>query len=112
MSDIIEIDKRVSVLEVEVENMEISLKKLDRNIENNGQITLQIKERLDKQNGAIPHLSEMVKNMAAQQEKMMSSLTSEKVRHAGMDAKVTALWVLSAGIVTGVMGYAIKSIIG
>jgi prefoldin subunit 5 len=50
MIDINDLDKRISVLEVELENMEKSIMKMDNIIQDNYEGTLAIKERLDKWN--------------------------------------------------------------
>lgn len=92
--------------------MEATLRRLEQNIADNTGFTLQIKERLDKQNGLIPHMSDAVKAMAARQETMMKQLNSDAVSDAGTRAKMGIIWAMVGAIGMAVLGYVLKGFLG
>ena len=97
-----ELNERVSILEVKFENMEDTLKRLMNNHAEHFDTTLQIKERLDKQNGAIPHMSEDIRAMTLTQNKMFSRMNSDKIKSENLDVKFKILWAglaIAAGAV-------------
>jgi chromosome segregation ATPase len=107
-----ELDKRVTILEVELKNMSTSLNKLDKIIEENTEITFQIKEKLDKQNGAIPHLSEMIKQIATRQEQIADKLNTSIVGTLMYKTKTKVMWGMLAVIGISLTGIVLKSILG
>lgn len=107
-----EINERVSVLEVEFSNMKESLNKLSTALDKNSEVTFEIKERLDKQNGLIPHMAESVKAMSDRQEEMMDRLNEEAVHAASTKVKMKILWAIAGTVGAALLGYLLKGIIG
>lgn len=107
-----ELNERVSVLEVKIENMEETLKRLDINQKEHAEITLQIKERLDKQNGLIPHMAESVREIADSQKELMKQMNAEAVDDASAKVKLGILWALVGAIGMGLLGYVLKGFLG
>lgn len=107
-----ELNERVSILEVKFENMEEALKRLDVSLADNTGLTLQIKERIDKQNGLIPHMAESVKAMSEIQHQMMAKMNDEAVSEASTKVKVKILWAIVAALGTGLLGYVLKGFLG
>lgn len=94
-----EVSERVSVLEVKVENVEKALSKLSDSQKEHFETTLQIKERLDKQNGAIPHIQEDMRGLVDTQEKILSRLNKDSIRNANLSIRVKLLWsTLAIGV--------------
>lgn len=115
MVDFNEIDKRVSVLEVEFINMKNSLESLDEALLKNNELTLAIKERIDKQNGILPHMAESVRLMSTKQEKMMERLNENSINNAKYSTKLRVLWGILGAVGTGFVTlfiYLLKSIVG
>lgn len=92
--------------------MEEGLKRLDSSITDNTGLTLQIKERLDKQNGLLPHMAESIKAMSNVQGQMMKQMNEEAVSEASTKVKLGILWAVCAAIGMGVVGYVLKGFLG
>jgi len=103
-----EISARVSILEVKSENVEKTLEKLGANLSENYKVTIQIKERLDKQNGALPHLVDDVQDLKEVQSKMFNSLIQHVILDAENRTKLNILWGVIATIGVAVVGLVIK----
>ena len=108
MSDDNDLFSKVLVLEVRTENIEKTLEKLDINLSENYRATLQIKERLDKQNGAIPHLVEDVKELQKTQNILSDAFHKNVVSDTEQKTKLKILWGILATLGTAAMGMAIK----
>ena len=112
MSNVNELDKRVTVLEVELKNMTDSLTKLDKRIEENIEVTFQIKEHIDRQNGKLPYIVDMVNNISERQEQIADKLNSSIITSTGNHTKVKIMWGNFAIVSTGLLGFILKSILG
>jgi hypothetical protein len=91
-----------------VENIEKTLEKLDINLSENYRVTLSIKERLDKQNGAIPHLVEDVKELKHGQTALFDAIVKNSISDTENKTRVKILWGILATIGTAAIGFAIK----
>jgi hypothetical protein len=91
-----EMSERVSALEIKVENVEKSIQALSVNQKEHFELTLQIKERFDRQNGAIPHMQEDMSGLAEAQEKILSRMGKDSIRNANTSLKIKILWSLCA----------------
>lgn len=107
-----ELNERVSILEVKYDNMEDTLKRLDVSQKEHQEITLGIKEKLDKQNGIIPHMAESLRSMHELQNQIMNKMNSNAVGDAKTNIKLGILWAVSAAIGMGFVGYVIKGFLG
>jgi len=87
-----ECNSRISVLEVKSEILEKTLDKMDANLTDNYRVTLQIKERLDKQNGALPHLVEDVKELQKNQLTLLESFTKNTISDTESKTRLHILW--------------------
>lgn len=87
------LDKRISIIEVKYEVMREAIEKIDTNLEESYKITLQIKERLDKWNGSIPHMASDMKQLKENFEKKGND-------DKELSTKTKILW----GIVTTIGG--------
>lgn len=109
MSDL---NERVSIVEVKLENMDETLKRLHSNLESNTSLTLQIKERLDKQNGAIPHMAETMKLVLDEQKNLSSKLAEKAVDDAKASVKVKVMWGIILALGGGFLTFAIDLLKG
>lgn len=112
MVDINELDKRISVLETELENMEKSIMKIDVAVSENHEATMSIKERLDKWNGSIPHLVEDVKEVKGLQMKLLDKLNKNTIADKNREAKIKIMWGVFAAVGGALLSFAIKTLIG
>lgn len=92
-----DLEVRVSVLETEISNMEETLKKLDSRLEDNHNLTYDIKSRLDKQNGLIPHMSEDIKTLLTHHESL-----KENQLKVGLRVKI--LWGIVIALGSSITG--------
>jgi len=98
--DYYSIDKRLSILEVKYEAMNEAIEKIDANLEESYKVTLQIKERLDKWNGNIPHMASDVKELKETLAKREETLIKRDAEAKETSTKTKILW----GIVTTIGG--------
>lgn len=107
-----DLDKRISIIEAEFENMEKAVAKIDENLQENYKLTLQIKERLDKWNGSIPRMSEDIKSIQQTQDDISKSLTKNELsnakKHAAHETKMKVVWGIVSTIGVALAGYLIK----
>lgn len=87
-----ELIARIAIIEVKAENVEKTLEKMDMNLSENYRVTLQIKERLDKQNGAIPHLVEDVKELQKGQKELLDSVIKNTIADTESKTRLKILW--------------------
>ena len=111
MADVNELDKRISMLEVEFENLESNMAKMDVVVHENYESTLAIKERLDKMNGSIPHLVEDVKGMHEMQKQLLDAMTKNTIADAKKAVKLSILWSIAAAIVGAGFTILIKTLV-
>ena len=92
MSDLTDLDKRTAILEMELQNMKLAVEKIDTRLEDSLKATLEVKERLDRQNGAIPHMSETLKLILSEQKQISSQLAVNDIKDAGSQVKIKIMW--------------------
>jgi predicted nucleic acid-binding Zn-ribbon protein len=112
MANISDLDKRISVLETEFENMEKTVMKVESVVHDNYEGTIAIKERLDKWNGSIPHLAEDVKEMKSTQTELVRLLSEKAISDTKQAIKINIMWAVGAAIIGAAFSYAIKSLVG
>jgi hemerythrin superfamily protein len=114
--------ERMVAVEIKLENVEESLRRFETNLNSNTQATMQIKERLDKQNGAIPHMSEDIKTLMkvlsdhAEQEELdrktiidrLQKKSEEEVRNA---LKIKIMWAVVGFVCSGLGAYILNEIL-
>lgn len=111
MADVNELDKKVSVLEVEVSNVKGALENLSTLIDKNNEITSDIKTRLDKQNGLIPHMSEGIKHLMNKQEAVMEQVNQNSIKETATRIKVTIVWGFITAVGAGTFGFLLKTLL-
>lgn len=112
MPDINELSIKVSVLETEYENMVKTLDRLEKNLEGNSALVSQIKERLDKQNGLIPHMAESIKDMHSCQQELIKKLTANTIKDSAMNVKVKLMWGLVTALAGGLLYALLRIYVG
>jgi chromosome segregation ATPase len=112
MVDINELDKRITVLESEFENMEKSIMKIDVAVSENKEATMAIKERLDKWNGSIPHLVEDVQEVKGLQIQLLDKISKNNVADEKREVKMKIVWAAFAALAGAILSYTIKSLVG
>ena len=107
MSEITELDKRLSVLETKFE----SVNKLENKVDDTTHLILDIKERLDKMNGWIPHILEGMERLQEQQMKILQTcavrscgVVPEKQENTEIGVKLKILWGGVGVIATTILG--------
>jgi hypothetical protein len=98
MTTLSDLDRRISVLEAEVENMEKAIMKVETLVSDNYEGTLSIKERLDKWNGSIPHLVEDVKELRVMQVQLLDAVNKKSIADAKASVKVSIMWAAAAAV--------------
>jgi uncharacterized protein YoxC len=106
MSD--EITSRVSVLEVQMENTEKAIEKLDTTTSETYKATLSIKERLDKWNGTLPHILEAVKELQNSNKETNEKLTHNAIQDANTQSKTKVMWAIFGFLGTAIGGIILK----
>lgn len=96
-----DLSSRISVLEAKVSMLEKSVEKADQTMRDNYEVTTSIKERLDKQNGWLPHLIEDVQELKS----MIKVHTEHQVESA---IKVKIVWSIFGAIGASLIGIGIK----
>ncbi len=112
MTTLNDLDKRISVLETEFENMEKTIMKVETVIHDNYEGTLAIKERLDKWNGSIPHLAEDVKEMKGTQVELVKLLSEKAVMDGKQTQKMNIMWAIGAALIGAGLSIVIKLLVG
>jgi uncharacterized coiled-coil protein SlyX len=102
------LDKRISILEVKQEAMNETIEKIDASIEESYKISLQIKERLDRWNGSIPHMAEDLKELKETQASLNKALVKSEHDDKENSTKTKILWGIVTTIGGGLAGYLIK----
>lgn len=110
-TDINDLDKRISILETEFENMDNTITKMEVTVNENFESTLAIKERLDKWNGSIPHLVEDVKVANGKMDKVLEALNANTLADAKNSAKIKILWAVLAAAASSMLTLAIKLLV-
>ena len=110
--EINDLHTRVSVLETRFDNMEDVLSRFEKGMNDHAQITLQIKERLDKQNGLMPHMSEDIKALIKQQSEVSERMTHNEIREASRSVKVKIVWAVMGILGTGLLAFILKAVLG
>lgn len=98
-----EISERVSILEVKFENMEESLQRLSVSQKEYLDITMEIKERLDRQNGAIPHMVDDIRGVLETQSKILGRLNKDSQKAEALSFKMKIVWSILALVAGGVV---------
>jgi len=107
-----ELDTRVAVLEVKGEVQAEKLDKIEENLKETHSMVFSIKERLDKQNGAIPHMAEKIDKMSEvvyELKENQSAMQSEQTKDG---TKLHIIWGIGGIVGGGILSYAIKLLIG
>lgn len=110
-ADVNDLDKRISILETEFENMDNTITKMETTVSENYESTLAIKERLDKWNGSIPHLVEDVKVANGKMDKVLEALSANTVADAKNSVKIKVMWAILAAAASSLLTLAIKLLV-
>ncbi len=111
MTNLNDLDKRISVLEAEVDNMERTIMKIEVVVSDNYDGTLSIKERLDKWNGSIPHLVEDVKELRVMQIQLLDAVNARSVADAKSSVKTNIMWAATAAVIGAAFTMLIKLLV-
>ena len=76
--------------------MEESLERLSISQKEYLDVTMQIKERLDRQNGAIPHMVDDIKGVLETQAKILGRLNKDAQKAEALSFKMKILWSILA----------------
>jgi chromosome segregation ATPase len=111
MATLSSLDRRISVLEAEIENMEKTITKIESVIHDNYEGTLAIKQRLDTWNGSIPHLVEDVKELHVMQVELLEAVNKKSIIDAKTSVKLGIMWAAGAAIVGAGFSLVIKLLV-
>jgi len=105
-------EARVIVLESEMTHVKNAIDDLRETLEHNTEMTFHIKERLDKQNGAIPSIQENMKILLSEHRDLAKQVSDQATNQAKISVKTTILWAIVGVIGTGIAGYLMNIILG
>lgn len=92
MEDYSSLDKRISILEVKFNAMEKTIEKINDKLEQSYDVSIQIKERLDKWNGTIPHMAEDMKSLKENQTNLSKALIKNEINDEQHSTKMKVVW--------------------
>lgn len=96
-------ESRLAVLEVKNEVQDERFSRMENSVKETYNMVFQVKERLDKQNGAIPHLVEDVKNLTTKQDLMFGILNKNSQEDYKTKVKISILWgILGAASIAAI----------
>ena len=104
-------EARVIVLESEMSHVKDCLEDLSCQLQHNTEMTLHIKEKLDKQNGAIPGIQENVKLLLSEHRDLRKEVAKQTENQAKNGIKIKVLWGMAGVIATAIMSYVINLIL-
>lgn len=107
-----EVETRVAVLEVRGEMQEEKLNKIEENLKDTHSMVFSIKERLDKQNGAIPHMAEKIDEMSKVVYELKENQSEIKKEQTKDGTKLHIIWGVAGTIGGAILSYVIKLLIG
>lgn len=111
MSDLLnDLDKRLSILEMEFKNMQDAIEKIYSASEANKANTAEIRSRLDSWNGSIPHIYTAVKDIQNNQKHLNEALTNNKVNDATNETKIKILWSVIGALGVALLGSLVKTL--
>lgn len=83
---------RVVILETKTSSMEAKFEKMENRLEQTHELVLEIKERLDKQNGWIPHLQQDIKTLKDSQSQLNTILNKNGLEDKEQSTRVKVIW--------------------
>ncbi len=107
-----EIHTKIAVLEVKSEIHSEKLDKIEENLKDTHSMVFSIKERLDKQNGAIPHMAEKIDVMSEVVHELKHSQSQLQKEQTKDGTKLHIIWGIAGTIGGAVLSYVIKLLIG
>ena len=111
--DINELDKRLVVAENDLKHMAAATEELKSTVNENYRLTLEIKERLDKQNGSIPHMSKGVESISSNLILLSKRMNDSEKRNISNTFKTKLMWgaliFITSALVTATIGYFVSS---
>lgn len=102
------VETRVTILEVRGEMQAEKLDKIEESLKETHSMVFSIKERLDKQNGIIPHMADDIKQIKDHQDNLadeQSNLEKEQIQDG---TKLKAMWAILGAIGGGLLSVVIK----
>ena len=111
MADINDLDKRVAVIESEFKNLKENFEQMKDSSQETFKLVFSMKERIDKQNGLIPHMAEKVKEISERVDTMNENLNlymssrAKYLENIKNSPRVSAAkWAAFGAVVTTVIG--------
>lgn len=98
-------------IEIDTKHLEEKVDRIETNFESHIQVTYDIKERLDKMDGYMPHVVETLKCLAEDQKIIKDSLMGRDLKeiekNTEMRTKFKLLWKVAAFVFTTIAGVAV-----
>jgi len=101
---VLEIEKRLTILETE-------LPIIKENINDIYDIVYDTKEHLDKQNGAIPHMTEQLKELVDEHHEFAHKIDNYIIKTEKIDLKTKIMWAMG-GTGLSALVYIVSKLIG
>jgi len=102
-SKLLEIDKRVTILETE-------LPIIKENINDIYDVVYETKEKLDKQNGTIPFISEQIRELVEEHREFAKKIDDYIIKTERIDFKTKILWAAGGLISSSIIYFVLKYI--
>jgi hypothetical protein len=99
---------RVVILETKTSSMESKFEKMENRLEQTHELVLEIKERLDKQNGWIPHLQQDIHALKESQIQLNTILNKNGVEDKEQSTRLKVIWGVMTAIGSAIIGYVLK----
>ncbi len=114
MAEISELDKRLAIQEIEFKNLKEVVDEVKTHSKETFELVSGLKERLDKQNGLLPHMAEDVSELTHRMDVLTNNLTtymqSKAVPKAPASSSKPAKWAAISAIVTAMLAAMVEVI--
>ena len=105
-------DTRIAILEVETEYLKSSLNAHSLSLNHIEEKIDSIKERIDKQNGTLPHMVEGLKGVSDSVKKLDEKLNVLTLGAVETRIKAVTMWGIMLVVVSAIIGIGVKIIFG
>ena len=104
------IEVRISVVEEKQKNLQEDVKELKQNTNEIYDVVQDLRDRVIKQNGSIPHIVKHVESISKKQGEMSEKMTAQMLTSKDTSWKVKIMWGGAGLLASGVVAMSVKLI--
>jgi hypothetical protein len=101
---------KIYTIESDQRHLNEKMDKMESSIESNTEVTYDIKERLDKWDGFMPHMIKQMDELSVGQKEIHKSLVSKDLENSEMTTKFKVLWTLLGFLGAAIVGFVVRAI--